>query len=59
MHDCNHILIPRRRYYYPSFEAARTNFRADHVPAIGPAIYVTSGVRVHIEFVIASGFVDM
>jgi hypothetical protein len=29
------------------------------VPAIGPTIYVTHGVRVHIDFVIASGFVDM
>eukprot|EP01050_Picozoa_sp_SAG11_P049081 SAG11_NODE_26620_length_343_cov_0.581967_1_plen_52_part_10 len=32
---------------------------AAQVPAIGPAIYVTNGVRVHIGFVAASGFVDM
>ena len=49
---------PDSVYYYPSFEAARAGFRKDHVPAIGPTIYVTNGVRVHIEFVIASGFVD-
>lgn len=49
---------PDSVYYYPSFEAARAGFRKDHVPAIGPTIYVTHGVRVHIEFVIASGFVD-
>ena len=50
---------PGSPYYYPSFEAARENFRRDHVPAIGPTIYVTRGTRVHIEFVIASRFVDM
>lgn len=42
---------PTSRFYYPSFEAARAGFRSDHVPAIGPTIYVTHGVRVHIEFV--------
>ena len=42
---------PESTFYYPSFEAARAGFRNDHVPPIGPTIYVTSGVRVHIESV--------
>jgi hypothetical protein len=38
---------------------AGENFRRDHVPELGPTIYVTNGVRVHIEFVIANRYVDM
>ena len=45
-------------YHYPSFAAARAGFRRDHVPAVGPAIYVTRGVRVRIEFVVASRYAD-
>ena len=50
---------PKSPYYYPSFSAAREGFRRDHVPAVGPTIYVTTGLRVHIEFVVASRYVDM
>jgi hypothetical protein len=43
-------------YGYGSFEEARRRFVAEHVPPAGPAIYVTSGVRVEIADVVGSGW---
>jgi hypothetical protein len=45
-------------FYYPDEASATLHFIADHVPAIGPTFYITNGVRVRIEDVISSGFVD-
>jgi len=45
-------------FYYPDQASAIRKFLVDHVPAIGPAIYITNGVRVRVKDVIASGFVD-
>ena len=52
------FVTPGSPFYYPTFQAARENFRRDHVPAVGPAIFIKNGVRVHVENVIASGYVD-
>ena len=41
---------------YPTFEAARRGFVADHVPPFGPTFYITAGVRVQITDVIGAGF---
>eukprot|EP00937_MAST-01D_sp_MAST-1D-sp2_P002641 g2641.t1 len=43
-------------YAYASFDDARRRFVAEHVPPVGPAIYVTSGVRVEIADVVGALF---
>ncbi len=49
---------PSSPFYYSSFEKARKMFFDDHLPKIGPTIYVVSGTRFIVEDVIASGFRD-
>lgn len=43
-------------YYYPSFEAAKTNFIKDHVMAYGPTFYLPWGTNCVIEDIIADGY---
>jgi len=50
------LFDPAGPYGYGSFEEARRRFVAEHVPPAGPAIYVTSGVRVEIADVVGSGW---
>jgi hypothetical protein len=45
-------------FYYRNHDDAIRNFYADHVPKIGPTIYIEFGIRVFIEDVIAFGFSD-
>lgn len=45
-------------FYYKTQDDAIKNFYADHVPKIGPTIYVEYGIRVFVQDVIAFGFSD-
>ena len=48
----------KSKFYYPDPPSAIKKFITDHIPPIGPTIYITNGVRVNIDHVIASGFRD-
>ena len=46
--DDDAFTTPESEFYYPTFEDAVANFRRDHVPDIGPAIYVHSTLPAYV-----------
>eukprot|EP00038_Savillea_parva_P008071 m.174513 g.174513 ORF g.174513 m.174513 type:complete len:589 (-) comp13840_c0_seq1:78-1844(-) len=46
-------------YYANGFAEAQAKFYTDHVPHIGPTIFIEAGTRVVVEDVVASGYRDL